>query len=112
MSDEEFATYKDELISLRKSVEAELAHSAEEIDKAKQEEGAKKAAEAAAAAASAAAETADNDSDAVDTPPPQVDPKKALSAALNMEVVVSDDLLSKYAKLGAAMAKTMVKDEK
>ena len=112
MSDEEFAVYKEELISLRKSVEAELAKSAEAAEKVKQEEEAKKVADDAAALAAATAAAAAAAATGDVTPPPQVDPKKAVAAAMNLEVKVSDDLMAKYAKLGAAMAQTMVKEEK
>lgn len=110
MSDEEFATYREELISLRKSVEAELTKSAEAAEKVRLEEEAKKAAEAAAAAAATPPVVPDPTAEV--TPPPQVDPKKAVAAAMNLEVKPSDDILAKYAKLGEALAKTMVKDEK
>jgi len=85
MSDEEFASYKDELLSLRKAVEAELAKSIE-----------------------SAKEKTESEKKEPEVPPPAVNPAETVKAALNLEASV-DSLLSKYSKLGEALAQRMVK---
>ena len=42
------------------------------------------------------------------TPPANVDPGQAISAALNMEIFPSDDVTKKYQDLGKAMASLLV----
>ena len=106
LTDEEFASYKDELISLRKAVEAELAKAAEVESKKTEEEKAKEAAAVEAAAAAAAAAEEKKDAGEGDIPPPEVDPKKAAVAALNLEVK-NIDIMSKYAEMGKALAGLM-----
>jgi hypothetical protein len=103
MSDEEFASYKEERVELRNAVIAELEANKE----APAEEAAEEEVEEEAAAEEEAAE------EEVETPPAEVDPNKAISAALNMESIPSTDLVSKYAEMGKAMAKLMTgkKDE-
>lgn len=105
MTDEEFASYKEELVSLRKSVEAELAKNAETEEKEEKEEVAEEEKEEKE-------EVAEEKKEEEVTPPPQVDSKKAASAALNLEVKNNDDILSKYAELGAALAKRMTEKKK
>jgi hypothetical protein len=108
MTDEEFATYKDELLSLRKAVEAELAKAAEEqATKEKEEEEKKAAAAAKEAEEKANAETKEE----VVPPPPQVNKEDAAKAALNLEVK-KDDILSKYAEMGKALAQRMTAGRK
>jgi chromosome segregation ATPase len=100
MTDEVFASYKEELVSLRKSVEAELAKNAEAEEKEEVVEDKE-----------VSTITEEKKEDEV-TPPPQIDPKKAASAALNLEVKNTDDILSKYAELGAALAKRITEKKK
>lgn len=109
MTDEEFASYKDELISLRKAIEEELAKTAQAADeqaKKEQEEKEKAAAAAKEEEDKKAADTAN----AV-TPPPEVNKESAAKAALNLEVK-KDDILTKYAEMGKAMAQRMVEKNK
>ena len=86
MSDEEFASYKKELVSIREAVIAELSKSKEE----EEEE----------------TETAEEEEE--ETPPAKVDPGQAVSAALNFEIFPSDDMKSNYQEMGKAMANLMV----
>lgn len=83
MSDEEFAAYKDELLALRKAVEAELSKNLKQPP----EEAKTKTA---------------------DVPPPAVKSTDAVKAALNVEAR-TDTLLSKYSELGTALAQRMTK---
>jgi hypothetical protein len=124
MDDEEFASYRDELIDLRKAVEAELAKVAEE---AEEEEAAEETpADEETPAEDAAEEEEENDEEAAseedeesseeaseeedeETQPANVDPKKAVAAAMNLEVMPSDDMMAKYSKMGKAMASRMTK---
>jgi hypothetical protein len=81
MTDEEFAAYSEELVSIKAQV----------IESLKGKEDA----------------TADVDADAddaIDTPPANVDPEKTAQAALNLESQPSQDMASKYVDLGKAMA--------
>lgn len=94
MTDEEFATYKTELVEIRKAVEAEMAKAAETAESEEEEE-----------------ETASEEEE-VTTPPANVDPKQAATAALNLEVQPEgNSIISKYAALGKAMAERMKKDK-
>ena len=105
MNDEEFAAYKSELVSLRKSVEAELAKAAEteEVEEKEVEEVADEKEEK---------EEVAEEKEEVVTPPAEVGSKKAAAAALNLEVKNNDDILTKYAELGNALAKRMTEKRK
>jgi chromosome segregation ATPase len=104
MEDEEFGSYRDELVSLRRAVEAELAKAV--LKEETQEEEAAEAEEE-----EVEEEVAAEEEELVEeTLPANVDPGQAIAAALNMEVMPSDSVLAKYAKLGEAMAKRMNKD--
>jgi chromosome segregation ATPase len=114
MSDEEFATYKDELVSIREAIVAEL-----EAAKAKEEEDAVKLAskttnkdEETASEEETAEEETDEETASEEetiTPPANIDQSSAISAAMNLEVIPSKDLMTRYAKLGSAMAEAMKK---
>jgi len=104
MEDEEFGSYRDELVSLRRAVEAELAKAV--LEEETQEEEAAEAEDE-----EVEEEVAAEEEELVEeTLPANVDPGQAIAAALNMEVMPSDSVLAKYAKLGEAMAKRMNKD--
>ena len=112
MEDEEFGSYRDELVSLRSAVEAELAKAVPAEEEASEEETQEEEEVAEAEeeeAAEAEEEEVANEEEAEEeeTPPANVDPGQAIAAALNMEVMPSDSTLAKYAKLGEAMAKRM-----
>lgn len=106
MSDEEFASYRDELVSIREAVLSEMEAAKKEADEkataaATEAEAKLKEEEAKKAAASAANSSTQ---DAGSPPPAHIDPSKAVSAALNLETFPSDDVKAKYNKLGHAMA--------
>jgi len=117
MSDEEFASYKDELISIRAAVVAELekARAAEVEANAKAEEEAKLAAEAAKKAAAEAVAYANSNTDdkgeETGTPPANITPGQAAMASLNMEYIPSADITKKFQELGRSLAKRMLKKE-
>jgi len=105
MSDEEFAAYTKELVSIREAVVAELEKNKEEKaagDDTKTEEEIAAEEKAKADAEAAAAEEDE-------TPPANVDKTKAVSAALNLEIRPSEGMVAKYAELGKAMAEQMKK---
>ena len=103
MSDEEFAAYKEELSSVREAVLAEI----EEAKKTAEEKAAaeakteEKGKDQSKEKSSGEEETSSKEEG---TPPANIDPAKAVSAAMNLEVFPSDDMVSKYDKLGKAMA--------
>lgn len=105
MSDEEFASYRDELVSVREAVLAEMAASKKEAeDKAAEAAAAKIKEEEEKKAAAAAADSGTSKDDKSNPPPANIDSGKALAAALNLETFPSDDVKAKYDKLGHAMA--------
>lgn len=120
MTDEDFASYKDELVSIRESVIAELDRAKAEAD-AKAEEEAKKAEEEAAqaeetdegekAAAEEGEESASEEETEEKPAPAEIAPGLAAQAALNLETVPSADVKSKYEDLGRAMASAWTKSE-
>jgi chromosome segregation ATPase len=121
MTDEEFASYKAERIALREAVVAEIKAAMEKDQATEVETKAKAEAEAAAAKAeaeakakaeAAAAGSEENTSeDDKGTPPANITPGHAVSAALNMEIIPSKDVINKYAELGKALAETMTKSK-
>ena len=102
MTDEEFASYKEERVELRKAVLAEL-------EAAKENETGTESAEEEVpeepATEQAAEEVAEEE---VETPPADVNSQHAVSAALNFETVPSKDVMARYAEMGKAMAESMV----
>lgn len=90
MTDEEFATYKQDRIQLREAVIKELGTAA-------QTPPVQEAVTPVVVAST--------------TPPAQIAPGHAIASAMNFETTPSDDVLSKYAKLGEAMAASL-KSEK
>ena len=143
MTDEDFASYKDELVSIREAVVAELekARNEAEANAKAEEEAADKAAEEAKKAnpfvkkedmedeeedpkkkkgkkkekcsdedASEDAEDSEEASEEKEaTVPAHITPGQAAMASLNMEYIPSEDLMSKYAKIGEAMAEEFKK---
>ena len=109
MSDEDFTSYRDELVSIRKAVIAELSKAGDgetEEEKAAREKQEKAAADKAAAdkaAAEAAAAAAEEGG--TQTPPVNIDPSTAISAALNLEIFPHKEMSEKYNEMGKAMAK-------
>lgn len=134
MTEEDFASYKDELVSIREAVVAELEKAskqqAEADAKAEEEAAAKKAAEEAKEASekeeaeeeeseeaseeeeseeAAEEEESEEASEEEDetTAPAQITPGQAAQASLNMEYRPSEKVMDKYRALGEAMANKM-----
>lgn len=113
MDDETFASYKDELISLRKAVEDELANA----DETSEENSTETAEEDETTETAEEDETNDGEEVADEetseetnedeTPPANVDPNVAVAAAMNLEIQPSDNVMIKYQKMGKAMADNM-----
>ena len=88
MSDEDFVSYKDELVAVKTQVIAALV-----------------------------AKTEASKTEVVDTgvvvdevvPPANVDATQSVQAALNLESTPSQDLISKYKALGNALAESITK---
>jgi hypothetical protein len=128
MTDEEFASYKDELVSIREAVVKELEEARKAqagVDAKAEEETAKKAEEDASKKELAEKEAADKeaaDKEAADkvlesnekdvVAPVQITPGQAAMASLNMEYLPNKDIMAKYADLGKAMANVWKKSEK
>jgi len=137
MTEEDFELYKTDRIELRKSIIAELEESATtetvvEEDKADEvvEEVAEEIAEEEAAEEEVAEEEVvaeegseetlevetevepEDEEEAAAESGDSIDPMKAVSAMLNLETVLADDILTRYRELGAAMAENVKKDGK
>ena len=116
MSDEDFTSYKDELVSIREAVIAELSkNKKEEVETEdadakdpKKEEVEEK--EESEDNEEAEQEEASDDTSDEEIAPANIDPSKAISAALNMEIFPSKDMVNKYREMGKAMADSFVKD--
>ncbi|GAF77151.1 unnamed protein product, partial [marine sediment metagenome] len=94
MSDEEFSSYKDELVAIREAIVAELKSKEEtpgDTTTGEKEGGEKGGSE-------------EDDDDAASDETAAIDPMKATFAALNMELVPGKDVLAKYRDLGKQMA--------
>lgn len=113
MSDEDFASYKNELVSIREAVIAELSKNKavetpageEAITPVKKTEGNNEVVE------EGAENEQNNESDINnEIMPANIDPGQAISAALNMEIFPPADMKNKYQEMGKAMAKMFVKD--
>jgi len=108
MDDETFASYKDELVSLRKAVEDELANVVEKPEEnSTEEEGSEEEGSGEEGSEEEGSEEEDSEEDNEETPPANVDPNVAVAAAMNLEIQPSDNVISKYQKLGNAMADNM-----
>jgi len=107
MSDEDFASYKDELVAVRAAIITELSKSGdgEEIEETEE-------AETEETEETEEAETEETEEDVEDeeTPPAEIDPALAAAAALNLELAAADDIRTKYQDLGKAMAAKLVKE--
>lgn len=131
MTDEEFASYKDELVSIREAVLAELeearASQQAEADAKAEEEAANKAAEGETESEEASEESEEskeeeaseesenteeeNASEEETVMPAEISPGQAAMASLNLEYIPSDDTVAKYADLGKAMAARFLKSD-
>ena len=106
MSDVDFDSYRDELVSVREAVVEEMKAAKATVTAEEEAKAAEKAKadEAKAKGEEEASTEGKKEEDKVDTPPANIDPAQAVSAAMNLEVFPSDDMVSKYDKLGKAMA--------
>ena len=104
MSDEDFISYKDELVAIREAIVAELKaseHTADSIidqganatGNEKDEKGEKEGSE-------------EDEKDAADSEV-AINMMQSVAAALNMEVVPNKDLVAKYKELGSQMAENI-----
>ncbi len=118
MSDEDFTSYKDELVAIRAAIIAELSKSEEKEVKEKAETEEKEEAETEEKEEKEEAETEEKEEaekeegveEKEETPPANVDKMQAVEAALNLELAASDDIKNKYRELGKAMAKKLIKE--
>lgn len=108
LSEEEFASYKEDRIALRKAVEKELGEAAAEAEaQAKADEQAAASDEENQEGEEAippASKEAAGEEEGTPTPPVNVAPGQAMAAAMNFETKPSDDMVEKYANLGKEMA--------
>ena len=105
MSDEEFSAYKADRIELRAAVAKELAESQTSVadtDTVVEED--------TKVTASAVEPDVEDDVDDSVTPPAEISPGHAIAAAMNFETIPSEDITSKYADLGKAMAAAFTLD--
>ena len=129
MEDEEFESYKADRVDLRKSVLASLEASEENTEdetneaeaaaeenteeeesaseeNASEEEGSEEASEEDAEA------QLEDEEEAAANSEDSIDPMKAVAALLNVETIPTDDILSKYSAMGAAMAEEIKEKSK
>lgn len=103
MSDEDFASYKEDRVALREAVAKELADQQEnEVPTSEVPAGEVPDSEDQEAA------TAVEGDDAVVTPPANIGPGQAMAAAMNFETRPSEDMVEKYTALGKAMAASLM----
>ncbi len=120
MSDEDFASYKDELVAVRAAIIAELSKSEEKEKKEESETEEKEETEEAETEEKEEADTEEKeeteeaekeeDAEEKETPPANIDKNQAVEAALNLELAAADDIKNKYQKLGTAMADLLIKE--
>lgn len=118
MTDEEFASYKDELAAVRAAIIAELSKSDETEEKVEADTEEKVETEEADVEETEEKEEADTeekeeteeDAEEKETPPANIDKNQAVEAALNLELAAADDIKNKYQKLGTAMADLLIKE--
>lgn len=106
MSDEEYVSYKDELVAVRQAVLDEIAAASELEETVEKEETAEEVEEVVEEVVEAETEVAEEEVEE-ETEPVNVDTEKTVEAALNMDVDFSDDVFKKYAELGKAMAENI-----
>jgi colicin import membrane protein len=116
MTDDEFASYKGELVSIREAVITELEKAREkaEADAKAEEEAARNKAAEEAEDKEEAKENSDEASEEAseeEIAPAQITPGHAAMASLNLEHLPDSDLMAKYAELGKAMASRWKKSD-
>lgn len=114
MSDEEYAAYRDELKAVRQAILDEIAAASEKeegSEKVEEKQEEITGEEEAVGEENAGEEEANEEKEGEEegTPPVNIDPNKAVSAALNLDTQLSKDILSKYAELGKVMGEQLKK---
>jgi septal ring factor EnvC (AmiA/AmiB activator) len=124
MSDENFAAYKNELVSIRQAILEEIAAATKEeaVEETELEEKAEVKVETEEKTEVSEEGTVEKteepieekeDTSEVDlTPPASIDHGQAVFAALNMEHRPTKDIIEKYAELGKAMAEEFTRSRK
>lgn len=110
MDDEEFAAYRDELVDIREAVKAELAKAVKAAEETAAEETAEvEETEEEAASEEESEEESEEASEETEeeTLPAEINRDTAVAAAMNLEVMPSDDIMAKYREMGKAMASRM-----
>ena len=120
MTDEEFASYKDELAAVRAAIIAELSKSDETEEKEEADTEEKEEADTEEKEEKEEADTEEKEEteeaekedaeEEEETPPANIDKNQAVEAALNLELAAADDIKNKYQKLGTAMADLLIKE--
>ena len=95
MSDEDFVSYKTELVSIKDSIMAQLQAASNNTDTHT---------EVITDDTTATIEEAASDKR-------NLDPGQAIAAALNMEIKPNEDLVTKYRALGSELAKNIIADK-
>jgi chromosome segregation ATPase len=98
MSEEDFAFYRDELVSLKKAVEDKLVADAKIAKDAADEK--------------AAADNGEETNEGGDVLAAQIDPDNAAQAALNLESPPGEEVSAQYQEMGKAMAALWKNKEK
>jgi chromosome segregation ATPase len=112
MSDEDFASYKEELVSIRESVLKELEKANETGEGTQvEEEVAVESVDHTSQESEGASEETHEEASEDEVNPAQISPGHAAMAALNMEYLPNTDVMKKYAELGKAMAKRFTKSD-
>lgn len=110
MSDEDFETYKNDRVELRKDIVAELERSSDVVSPTPATDDGSEPVSVEANADSAVIETP-SDADIAASVEDSMNAMSAVAAALNLEVVPTQDDKAKYGKLGEELAKR-IKDKK
>jgi len=110
MSDEEFSAYKDELLTIRESIIAELSGSDHDDVSDTEIEGDAASTEDTATEKSTEEVSESDEEDAAGSED-SINPMHATAAALNMEIMPGKDVMAKYKELGNQMAANITGDD-
>jgi len=102
MSDEDFSSYKEELVAIREAIIAELKASEENTDTGDTDTGDVDTEDT---------DTEEDEEDAADSDLTE-NAMHSIAAALNMEVMPNKDMMTKYKELGSQMAENIKKVDK
>jgi len=98
MSDEDFSSYKEELVAIREAIIAELKLSEKVIPEGSEEE-----------IVEVSEEETEEDEEAAADSDLAINTMSSVAAAFNMEVVPNKDMIVKYKELGSQMAENIKK---